>query len=308
MSALKFEKAVDGSDPRPLGFVRQSHPPALYLALALLWSLSVILLLASLAGPRSLRPEDLLVSLVFFLVLLFLRAVDEIKDLDYDRIHNPDRPLVRGDISVAEVALTAAIAAGLAITISGLLAPALALFVTANLGYGLGLLALERQSAGFRNSLLLNLVITFPVSAALNLYAYLYLRELGQAPPPPLGGLAISAHMAAFLHLEFGRKLRWPQHEPAGGNGYARVLGLPGAIAMCLLTGAGACALATWVHRYGGAGVALALLPWLSLLASAAGLRGLFRARAKHRDLKRFFGLFMMSFFALNILVILAGR
>lgn len=299
--------ALPGSLNRRLsGFVREAHPPAVYLTLSVLWSLSVISQLAGLSGEWSLRATDLLVSLVFFLVLLFLRAVDEIKDLDFDQAHNPDRPLVRGAISTREVWLVAAIAAALAISLSAVLAPVLALFVTINLGYGLGLLMLERKWERFRNGLILNLLITFPVSAALNLYAWVYLWQLGKSPPPELAVVVIAAQVAAFLHLEFGRKLRWPHHEPAGGNGYARVLGLPGAIGVCLSLGLAACALASWVHWYGGAGVKLAMVPWLSLLASAWGLRELFRARVGGRDLKPLFGLFLMSFFALNILIALS--
>lgn len=288
---------------RLAGFVREAHPPGVYLTLSVLWSLSVIAMLAGLAGSRPLRVSDLMVSLVFFLVLLFLRALDEIKDLEFDRVHNPDRPLARGAISVPEVWLTAAMAATLAIGLSGVLAPVLALFATANLAYGLGLLLLERWSANFRNSILLNLLVTFPVSAALNLYVYLYLRELAQVPPAQLTGLVVTAHIAAFLHLEFGRKLRWPRQEHAGGNGYARVLGVPGAIAACLLLGVVACTLASWAHWHAGAGVPLVMLPWLSLLASVAGLRRFFHARHRPRDLKPCFGLFLLGFFALNILV-----
>lgn len=304
---MSRSSALPGSlHTRLSGFVREAHPPAVYLTLSVLWSLSVISQLASLSGGWSLRASDLLLSLVFFLVLLFLRAVDEIKDLDFDQTHNPDRPLVRGEISIQEVWLIAAMAAVLAISLSAALTPVLALFVTINLGYGLGLLLLERKSERFRNSLILNLLVTFPVSAALNLYAWVYLWELGQRPPPELAVVVVAAQVTAFLHLEFGRKLRWPHHEPADGNGYARVLGLRGAVGVCLALGLVACALASWVHWSGGTGVTLAMLPWLSLLPSAWGLRWLFRARVSRQNLKPFFGLFLMGFFALNILIAFA--
>lgn len=82
-----------GPAGRLMRFAIEAHPPAIYLPLSLLWSLSMV---SMLSAGRQFRATDLLVSLVFFLVLLFLRAVDEVKDLEYDRIHNPGRPLVRG--------------------------------------------------------------------------------------------------------------------------------------------------------------------------------------------------------------------
>lgn len=289
-----------GPAGRLMRFAIEAHPPAIYLPLSLLWSLSMV---SMLSAGRQFRATDLLVSLVFFLVLLFLRAVDEVKDLEYDRIHNPGRPLVRGAVSRNDIWCVAGLAAAMAIGVSWLISGSLALFVSVNLAYGLGLLALERWSGVFRNSVILNLLVTFPVSAALNVYVYLYLRELASVPTPALAGLVIAAHVAAFLHLEFGRKLRWPHLEPPGGNGYARALGVPLAVAVCVVLGLIACSLASWLHWVAGAGTPWSLLPWISQMASVFGLGRFFRHRHQLRELKPFFGLFLMSFFALNILV-----
>ena len=201
----------------------------------------------------------------------------------------------------------AGIVAALAIALSGLLSVSLALLVSLNLGYGLGLLWLERWSGFFRDTVILNLLVTFPVSGALNVYAYLYLLDQARVPGPGLATVVVAVHILAFLHLEFGRKLRWPHLEPAGGNGYARALGVPGAFGVCAMLGVFACTLASWMHGLAGAGFPLALLPWVALLASAAGLVLFLRNRSRQLELKPFFGVFLMSFFALNILVTVSG-
>jgi 4-hydroxybenzoate polyprenyltransferase len=283
---------------RMLAFAIETHPPLVYALVAGGWSYSVLLMLTGLAGTP-LPASAPWVAVVFFLVLLYLRAIDEIKDLPYDRLYNPDRPLVRAAITEAEVACLASVVAVLVLGLSLWLSPWLAALAVLQLAYGLGLLMLERASRRVRESILLNLCITFPVSAVLNVYAWAYLAApaLSQAWP------VLALHMAAFLHMEFGRKLKWPQHVQAGDNGYAQALGVKGAVAVCVLLGLVACALASAVHLRHGAGGA-ALLPWLALLPSVVGLRRFWcdRARAQPRALKPWFGAAMVLFFLVNVL------
>ena len=288
---------------RMIAFAIETHPPLVYALVAGGWSTSLLLMLSGLAGTP-LPASAPWVAVVFFLVLLYLRAIDEIKDLPYDRLHNPDRPLVRGAITEPEVAC---LATGVAVVVLGLslwLSPLLAVLAALQLAYGLGLLMLERASRRVRESILLNLCITFPVSAVLNLYAWAYLAApaLSQAWP------VLALHMAVFLHMEFGRKLKWPQHAQAGDNGYVQALGVRGAVTVCMLTGLAACTLASGVHLRQGAGAA-ALLPWLALLPSVAGLRQFWRnrSRAQPRALKPWFGAAMVLFFLVNVLAAFPG-
>jgi 4-hydroxybenzoate polyprenyltransferase len=88
-------------------FILRTHPPARYLLLTTLWCASLLALLTHSDQPLRILPADVWAVLSFYLILMYLRAVDEIKDLEYDRIHKPDRPLVRGDLSVRDVALLA---------------------------------------------------------------------------------------------------------------------------------------------------------------------------------------------------------
>lgn len=291
---------------RLLSFVRETHPPQTYIVLSCLWSLSLMALLQGALGALHARPGMLTVATSFFLILLFLRAVDEIKDFDYDRRHNADRPLVRGDVTVAEVWSLAVVVACVVLVLNSSLDAKLALFAATDMAYGLGLLALERASRTFRESILLNLIVTFPVSAALNCYAWLYLQDRALAPGL-LGALPIIvAHIGAFLHFEFGRKLKWPHLSSAGENGYALVLGARGAITVCLVLGLLATGLATVLHALQGA-----MLPWLPCLAlipSFLGVQTFIRQRQRHRNMKPYFAMFLVVFFVANIAVSLLSH
>lgn len=296
---------------RLLAYAIETHPPLTYALVAGGWSWSVMSMLAALthaqrAGMASpleqIGAQGWLVSLAFFLILLYLRAVDEVKDLAYDRVHNPDRPLVRGAVSVNESWLLAALVALLVWGISSALNAGLVIVATVQMAYGLMLFALERHWARFRESILLNLIVTFPVSAALNVYAGVYLAGRGLLPGIGSTVAVVAGHIAVFLHMEFGRKLKWPHLSGAGENGYALALGVPGAIAVCAALGLLGCALSSWVHVQSGAG-AWAALPWLALLPSTLGLLKFARQRERVVELKPFFGGAMILFFLLNVAV-----
>ncbi|RFA30701.1 hypothetical protein CAI21_04100 [Alkalilimnicola ehrlichii] len=290
-------------------FIAAVHPPKVYALFAGLWAMSLFAVFSGFDGAWRLTFGQAAVAVSFFLILLFLRAVDEMKDFDYDRRHNPDRPLVSGTISHLEVIGVALAAAGLTVLINLTLSPWLALFTAANMAYGVLLWALERYWRRMRVSVLLNLAITFPVSAALNVYAWSYL-SLANTAAPSLG-LAlpvILAYLCAALHFEFGRKLKWPQHAQAGENGYALALGTRRAVLVCIGLGmfsVGFMSLSFWLMGIGGVTLAAPTLAWLG---SAAGLLIFAGSRRRHRDLKPYFGLFLLGFFLVNIIVIVTQR
>ncbi len=286
---------------RLLAYAVETHPPVTYALVAGGWSWSVMSMLAAQTHAQ-IGMQGWLVSLAFFLILLYLRAVDEVKDLGYDRVHNPDRPLVRGAVSVNESWLLSALVAVAVWAISASLNANLVIVATAQMAYGLLLFALERYWLRFRESILLNLCITFPVSAALNVYAAIYLAGRGLLPDIGSAVAVVVAHIAVFLHMEFGRKLKWPHLSGASENGYALALSVPGAVVVCMTLGVLGCALGSWVHVQSGAG-AWAALPWLALLPSTLGLLKFARERERVMELKPFFGGAMILFFLLNVAV-----
>ena len=108
--------------------------------------------------------------------------------------------------------------------------------------------------------------------------------------------------MAIFLHLEFGRKLKWPHLSEMGENGYALALGVPGAVAVCGVLGVAACVAAQSLLVRAGAGP-WACLPWLSLLPSGLGLWRWSRQRDRVVELKPYFGGAMILFGLVNALL-----
>lgn len=285
---------------RLLAFACETHPPLTYILVAVSWSLSLVTLLEWHHGAIYFTPEVFLLSAIFFLMLLYLRAVDEIKDFDYDRRYNPSRPLVRGAVSAAEVWMLSAAVGGIILAISLWLNASLAVLAVLEMIYGIVLLILERRVRLIRETILLNLCITFPVSAALNIYIVVYLAERGLLPAVPQTVAIVAAHICIFLHLEFGRKLKKPAFADGGENGYAQVLGVGGAMGVCALFGITACALVSLLLWQGGAGI-FAALPWLALVLSVFGFARFCRTADHAPNLKPLFGAAMIVFFLLNI-------
>ncbi|MDR7168428.1 4-hydroxybenzoate polyprenyltransferase [Nocardia kruczakiae] len=202
---------------------------------------------------------------VVAMLLLYLRMVDEIKDLDYDRVHNPDRPLVTGAVSVGE--LWGAIGA-LAVTltvVSSLLSWWSAVLVVAAMGYGLALWGLEGVSARIRGDLLLNLAVTYPVQLWIIAYLVCSAIDTGQVESGWRTAWVALIFAGAFLHFEFARKTAADARP--GQSYYSNVLGVRGSVVAIV----GCAALAV------GADVALSRpwdhpLPWALLAWIPVGL------------------------------------
>ncbi|MFI6773363.1 hypothetical protein [Nocardia sp. NPDC050412] len=173
-------------------------------------------------------------------VLLYLRMVDEQKDLDYDRVHNPDRPLVTGAISAAELrAAMAAIAIG-AIAAGLTLSVISALMIAAVLAYGLALWGLERLSATIRTDILANLAVTYPVQLLVTAYVVLSAADTGEVRAIWKTAAVALIFAGAFLQFEFARKTsRTPRPDE---HFYSNALGATGSTAFGLLCAAVAAA------------------------------------------------------------------
>jgi 4-hydroxybenzoate polyprenyltransferase len=289
--------------PRLLAFAIETHPPLVYALVCTGWAYSLLGLLRPVGNALPSSAPAL--ALLFFLILLYLRAIDEIKDLPYDRLHHPERPLVRGAVSPSEVAWFAAGVAAVVLALSLWLAPPVAALVAVQLSYGLVLLGLERRWQRFREHIVLNLCITFPVSAVLNALALLYLQHTGllHTHGLPFTTAVLGLHVAMFLHMELGRKLTWPQHTPKGEHSYSTALGPRTAALLCTLLALLAGALSVALHTHRGAG-AWAALPCAAWVLSAIGLRQWARNHdGQCRALKPWFGGAMVVFFGLNAAV-----
>jgi 4-hydroxybenzoate polyprenyltransferase len=207
-------------------FVADRFTPHIYASYGVLWALALEGSAELLSGARpswvpTWRTAARLVTVV--LVLLFLRMLDEQKDLDYDRRHNPDRPLVTGAISRAELRWSMT---GVGILVLALNIPLSWLsvaLVAVDLGYGLGLAGLERMSARLRDGVLANLAMAYPVQIGLGCYLYWSLASVGEIRPDWRVLPLLLVFAGTFLQFEFARKTRW-RHEP-GARLYSGVLG-----------------------------------------------------------------------------------
>lgn len=262
--------------------MKSVYSPGLHFGFALAWCLALEGSLESTLEStfRVRRPNGALSSwspdrlsglevLSLFLVLFFLRAVDEWKDFEYDKKQNPHRPLVTGKSTFTDLYLYLFGAGSLVLMLN---LPWLTgrswipfLILAADLLYGLFLIIVEKKSGLLRENILLNLLITYPVNVGLSIYVYWMVHEkIG--PASSWSGLPIlGAFTFAFLNYEFARKTCWPEHAPAGTRLYSSALGPWGAAAASLTFAFGAVGIMTYEFRV------MRFLPWISLIPPVLG-------------------------------------
>ncbi|MBF6481992.1 hypothetical protein IU408_28190 [Nocardia cyriacigeorgica] len=246
-----------------------------YLLYGILWVLALEGTAALVTDPEaSWRPSwaTALRIVVVAVVLLYLRMVDEQKDLDYDRVHNPDRPLVTGAVTAWDLRAAMAVIAVGAIAASLLLSIGSAVAIAAVLGYGLGLWGLERISEPIRRNILLNLVVTYPVQLLVTGYVVVSAIDTGDVASGWQAAAAAVIFAGAFLQFEFARKTsRIPR---PGEMYYSNALGTAGSVFAAL--GCAVVAVAAdlalvrpWEHQG-----ARAVLGWIPLVLLVIPLLG----------------------------------
>ncbi|MBF6212030.1 hypothetical protein IU433_23415 [Nocardia puris] len=205
-------------------------------------------------------------------VLLYLRMVDEQKDLEYDRIHNPDRPLVTGAVSAGELRAAMAVIAVVTVGASLALSVGSALAMAATLGYGLFLWAVERRSVAVREGILLNLLVTYPVQLVLTAYVLVSAIDTGEVSATPRLFAVAVLFAGAFLQFEFARKTS--REHRAGEHLYSNALGVTGGTVAIVVFAALASVVDILLVRswgYTGAEAALAWIPLALLVIPVAG-------------------------------------
>jgi hypothetical protein len=204
------------SASRLWGFVLARFRPHLYVTYGVLWSLALEAVASDHWRPS---PATAVRAVSVVLSLLFLRVLDEQKDLDYDRGHHPDRPLVTGAISVRELRTAMAFLALAVLAVNSLLSVFSVALSLLALGYGLVVALAEHRFAGVRDGLLLNLAVSYPVQLLISCYLYVSLTGGVDRRAVPV----VLVFACVFLHFEFARKTRW--HGTAGERLYSVVLG-----------------------------------------------------------------------------------
>lgn len=231
---------MGGSPRRLVGFVRERFPLRVYGTYAVLWVLALDGCLARvLPSGESWRlgPHTVAEVLSVLVALLFARVVDEQKDLAYDRVHHPDRPLVRGTVRVGELRLLLLACVLVLVAVNLPMSPLLAGWLLLALGYICFLVRLERWSRRVREGLFLNLAVSY--TAQLLLSGYVLLAAVHRGAAAHWRAIPVLAMFAlVFLHFEFARKTSWSYRDAA--HLYSNVVGARGGAA--LVVGTATCA------------------------------------------------------------------
>ncbi|HZN18583.1 MAG TPA: hypothetical protein VFB84_10430 [Micromonosporaceae bacterium] len=211
-------------------FVAASYPPLAYLVTTLLWACGLTGLAAAADGRAAWSPGlGLAVTvLTLFVGMLVIRALDDIRDLAYDREHNPRRPLPSGVVRVSDLVLLAGVGMGVMLLANAWRGVA-ALVLAGHLAY---LVALVGVNVLLRwpatENLLVQLPLNLPVQLLLCGYVYAAFLTDHDRPVTGHGLVGVAAVVFVLVHLEFARRAtRQPR---ASERTYVQQLGLAGTL------------------------------------------------------------------------------
>ncbi|MFY1632132.1 hypothetical protein ACN27F_02415 [Solwaraspora sp. WMMB335] len=261
-------------------FLGAVFAPGVHLTYAVLWA-GAYEAAAVLAAGGAWRPSagSLVRAVTIVAVLLCLRLADERMDESYDRVHNPDRPLVTGLVSVTELRRAGLAVAALAVVVNAPLAPWSAVVLAALLGYAELLTRFALRMPTLRDRPLPYIVVAYPVQLMIGGYLYACATGTGVVPPGARPALLTLVFAAAFLHFEFARKtVRAPR---AGTRTYSgTALGATGSGVLTLGWALVACVLLAAVTEPWHLPV-VAFLPYLALVFPIAGAVAYLGGRAR---------------------------
>jgi hypothetical protein len=256
---------------RRLGrYIGGTYPPAFYLPFMISWAVGLTALFACVSGDVSRwRPGGALGVSALTLVadMLLLRALDDIRDQDYDRRHHPGRALPSGMVRERDLVALVAVGGTTLLLINAGRGIVL-LLLAVQLGYAAGIIALDRLTGwppGER--LMLHLAVNLPIQPLLSLYVYAGFLRSEHQRPALAGLLAVAAATLAGLCLEFGRKAT--RRPGPGERTYATMLGPWGTTATALLFAVAAATVALAALRPWDPGAAGYGWGWLVLIPPA---------------------------------------
>ena len=255
------------------------YRPSIQLPYSVSWGLGLTALFACVTGAvASWRPDaELIVTVVTLVItMLLIRAMDDIRDLEYDRRANPGRPLPSGLVRERDLVTMVAIGSAVLLLINANRGAALAMLVV-QLVYTFAVVAIERlRGWPHRDRLGLQLAINLPILIMLSLYVYLGFLRAEDVRPNAAGFAVVAGATVAALCMELGRKVtRTP---PEGEKTYVSVLGASGTSLTALGSAVAALlivllALAPWHpgNAWGWLVLLPLLLPGLAVVRFAAG-------------------------------------
>lgn len=241
--------------------------------------------------------------LTLFGVLFVLRAIDEVKDLEYDQQHNPDRPLVSGVVSVTDIRSYVLFGTLIVATANSFIALPLSLFIAVNVGYGLLLMWLEKTMPLMDKSLFFNLIITYPVSIALSFYTLLQTQHSQHTTISTGMLLTIGCYVLAFLHFEIIRKSMWEHLSDPAEKLYSGEIDCKQALLVASLFGAVAGILLLFKPwNLTGFAAVTGWLPLINLIFIVLSLRLFVTNRSQRFNPRKFSVPYIVCFYSLNLI------
>ena len=228
-------------------FILTRYPPVMSSVYAVALGTGGIGLFAALAGHRITAgaiPLLATVTVTLLADLLIMRVIDDIRDQDYDRIANPQRPVASGAVAQRDLYPLCALCVT-TIVAANLFFHAGMVVIVAQLLYAAAVLAVGQRFPATRgDNLVLNLLIGFPVQLLLYVYLFVAFIEIQQeAPDANVGAVGILILTLCAAQLEFGKKLA--RRPAAGERSYSNSFGY--LTTVLLTTGAGPLAVALFV-------------------------------------------------------------
>jgi 4-hydroxybenzoate polyprenyltransferase len=298
---------VTGFLSRLTQFADIVYEPKQHLFFALIWYLSLSGLFVSIShssSPWKWGLPSLITGLTFFIILFVLRAIDEVKDFEYDQRHNPDRPLVCGAVSRKDIALYVILGALLVVVLNLVISPYLALFVVINIGYGLLLIKLEQWLPLMGRSRFFNLLITYPVSIALSFYALLQMAVCQGIAIESSHFMLIGCYVMAFLHFEIVRKSMWRNLCEPSELLYSNEIGTKNALLVSTIAALLACVGVVWLTapwQLTGIASVTGWLPLINLLFVVLSLKLFYQNRNQSFNPRKFSVPFIVGFYSMNL-------
>ncbi|WP_233595504.1 MULTISPECIES: hypothetical protein [Corallococcus] len=282
----------------------QRYPPLFYLVVVTLWSLSLDGMLRTLGGGQGLALSwDLLhVALSVFGVGYFMRIVDELRDYEYDRVHNPERGLAKGDVSFQDLYVALAVCAAILLGSNLAVSWMRALILLGIMVYSLFLWWLELNSTTYQGSMFLTIAVAIQLHVGQGAYVWLAQAERAGRAPEAQGLLVVLGLVFIYLHWEVMRKTAWPGSTKPGEKLYSDEVGSVASslLAFALVVGASG----LMFHLSHGAA-------WLFLAPVAVGVLNValfFKTRSPRGRSGRLAGISYFAFLFAMLVHAFAGR
>ena len=232
-------------------FCKDTYDPGVHLYFAMNWFFALYGAVAMNHTSEymlSLSPVKVILSMFF--ILFFLRVVDELKDFNYDKKFNPDRPLVKGFVTRKDLHIYLLSSVILTFILNIQYGLSALFFLLLEFIYGYFLIFLEKKNSIIRNNMMINLFFTYPVNLLISLYVFLIfaieqrIHFAKKISWNRVDTYILISFAACFLYYEFARKIAWPSKAKEGERLYSNILGFNtaivftigfGLVAICLL-------------------------------------------------------------------------